>query len=108
MIRTLNKELKLKLSLFQSRWHIGGSEVWLHSFLKSAVGAGEWSKSRHYSFTHVKEQKYPSNKKLVGFQGRFGRVRTLRNLAAVGIRNMDPIARSLFVIMTTQTRLLPT
>jgi hypothetical protein len=35
-------EVKVKLSLYVPWRHIGGLDVWLHSFLTSTLGADEW------------------------------------------------------------------
>jgi len=44
----------------------GGIEVWLHSFLTSAVDAGEWLTSLPGHFIPSKESQYPLNRGLSG------------------------------------------
>ena len=43
---------------------VAGVEVYLHSFLTSAVDGGEWSTSRPGRFTPLKERWYVSNRRL--------------------------------------------
>jgi hypothetical protein len=59
---------------------VAGVEVYLHSFLTSAVDGGEWSTSRPGRFTPLKERWYVSNSRLGMPQSqsrRFGEVKIL-------------------------------
>jgi len=48
--------------------HIGGTEVWLHSFLNMALDGGEWSTAPPTYFISKKVPQYPLNRKLGGPQ----------------------------------------
>jgi hypothetical protein len=63
---------KVKLSLPTPRRHVRrrGVEVHLHSFLTSALNAGEWSTSRSGRVIPWKEQRYQLNRRLRGPQRR--------------------------------------
>jgi hypothetical protein len=52
---------------------IGGLDLYLHSFLISALEGSEWSASRPGSFTPGEIPRYPLDKRLDGLQIRSGR-----------------------------------
>jgi hypothetical protein len=61
-------------------WYIGGEEVELHSFLTSALDAGDWLKSRPADLLPRNEHGFPFYRKLDGLHSRFGRLREKKNL----------------------------
>ena len=50
----------------------GGGEMWIYSFLISALGGDQWLDLPFGRFKPVKEDRYPLNRRLVGFQRRSG------------------------------------
>jgi hypothetical protein len=52
--------------------HIGGIEVYFHSFLTSVLDSGEWSTSRPGRFTPGKEPRYLLNRRLGGSRSQSG------------------------------------
>jgi hypothetical protein len=84
-----------------------GTDVQLHSFLTSALDAGEWSTSRPSLFTPGKEPPYPFNMRLGESQSRFGCCGwTDKSLTPTGILTPECPAHSPVAIQTTLLRLI--
>jgi len=88
-------------NLFLSmQWrHVGGVEVYIHSFLTTAVGGGEWSTSFPCCCTPVKEPQYPLNRRLDGahsWSGHFGDEKNLLPLLGFKPQIVQPTSYSLY------------
>ena len=75
--------------------YIGGEEVYLHSFLTSALDSGEWLTSPPPgSYTPEKEPRYPMNRRLGGPSSQTG------HFVPIGTRTPDLPASSFVAILT--------
>ena len=62
------RAIKVNLYVFTPRWHAGGVEVRLHSFLTSALDGDKCWTLRLDRYSSGKDTRYPSNRGLVGPQ----------------------------------------
>ena len=86
----MKKWVKVKFPLSTSWRHIGGVEVWLHSFLTSALAGSEWSVSCPSCLTAWRESWYPLNSRLCGPQSHSGwSLREKASLAIAGTWTPD-------------------
>ena len=79
-------------ALYRAVWPIGGLEVWLYSFLTTALEGGEGSASCPGCSLPQGKTRYASYRSLGGPQSRFGQVQKIS--PPTGIRFPDRPARS--------------
>lgn len=66
------KQRKVKLSLLMVWRHVGGGELWLHSFLTLTLNDAKWWTLCPSCFTPGKEPQYPLSMRLGGPESHFG------------------------------------
>jgi len=84
-------------------WPIGGVEVWLYSFLTTALEGGEWSASRPGRSLPPGKTRYPLYRRLGGPQGRSGQVREISHPPGFDPRTVQLVASRYTVYATRPT-----